>query len=65
VGAGLLAKAVFQSLNVLTDPPQSRSSPLPQFFTESGFVPEEGGSRLNGLPGLFLDYVNIPSKPVD
>ncbi len=31
VGAGLLAKAVCQSLEVLTDPPLSRASPLPHW----------------------------------
>ncbi|TNB93030.1 hypothetical protein FHG55_22340 [Pseudomonas jessenii] len=30
VGAGLLAKAVCQSLYIPTDPPLSRASPLPQ-----------------------------------
>ncbi|TVT89235.1 hypothetical protein FPT15_21100 [Pseudomonas sp. RGB] len=31
VGAGLLAKAVCQAVNVLTDLPSSRASPLPHF----------------------------------
>ena len=31
VGAGVLAKAVYQSVNLLTDTPYSRASPLPQF----------------------------------
>jgi len=30
VGASLLAKARYQSLDTLTDPPHSRASPLPQ-----------------------------------
>ena len=32
MGAGLLAKAVGQSPNVLTDTPHSRASPLPHWF---------------------------------
>ena len=32
VGAGLLANAVDQSPNVLTDTPHSRASPLPHWF---------------------------------
>ncbi|PMU52989.1 hypothetical protein C1X87_09530 [Pseudomonas sp. GP01-A14] len=31
VGAGLLAKALVQSTDVLTDTPHSRASPLPRF----------------------------------
>ncbi|RBL70357.1 hypothetical protein C3E98_014925 [Pseudomonas sp. MWU13-2625] len=32
VGAGLLAKASCQAIDVSTDPPHSRASPLPQVF---------------------------------
>ncbi|OOV90014.1 hypothetical protein MF6394_31040 [Pseudomonas sp. MF6394] len=32
VGAGLLAKAVVQSLQMLNDIPHSRASPLPQWI---------------------------------
>ncbi|QCY10109.1 hypothetical protein ELQ88_04505 [Pseudomonas sp. MPC6] len=31
VGAGLLAKAVYQATSMLTDTPTSRASPLPHF----------------------------------
>ncbi|TKK00477.1 hypothetical protein PflCFBP13514_25680 [Pseudomonas fluorescens] len=39
VGAGLLAKAVCQLQNVLTDPPPSRASPLPHLVLCKGFRP--------------------------
>ncbi|PMU52502.1 hypothetical protein C1X87_10730 [Pseudomonas sp. GP01-A14] len=32
MGAGLLAKAVGQSIEMSTDPPPSRASPLPHWF---------------------------------
>ncbi|MND83817.1 hypothetical protein D3C80_756910 [compost metagenome] len=37
VGAGLLAKAVCQAINALTDTPSSRASPLPQLICVHSF----------------------------
>ncbi|QBZ87802.1 hypothetical protein EPZ47_03435 [Pseudomonas viciae] len=35
VGAGLLAKALYQSASMLNDRPLSRASPLPQVFSQA------------------------------
>ncbi|QHD09509.1 hypothetical protein PspR76_28915 [Pseudomonas sp. R76] len=38
MGAGLLANAVYQSTNLLTDTPHSRASPLPQGFSPISYI---------------------------
>ncbi|TFB37324.1 hypothetical protein E3W21_21595 [Pseudomonas sp. F01002] len=47
VGAGLLAKAVYQSTSALTDTPPSRASPLPQSSAAFRTSSSEQGTPLS------------------
>ncbi|PSL95017.1 hypothetical protein C7U57_04245 [Pseudomonas sp. R9.37] len=53
VGAGLLAKAACQLMNVLADPPYSRASPLPHLIG----VGHKKGPRLGAFLVKPMTYI--------
>ena len=55
VGAGLLANAVGQPFNLLTDTPPSRASPLPHWFCGVYWVFTNTGSALYSSGNSFFN----------
>ena len=54
MGAGLLAKAVDQPMNLLTDTPSSRASPLPQLIFNMTQIPNKQKGPLYSAGLLFV-----------